>query len=979
MSQPREDQLRSIGALQVCPIQSDRGYFDKVFENPKSQDIEAYVKAENPICQICRQSITKDCISHRIGFSLGLTFVHPIFLPEFCRFLNAICLVINDGGIMVGCGKAKFHPKGAGKTVNAHMTEASRLKLKEPYRCPFCNVTRPSMSEAGGKTVYVNKFVYNETSDSMLIKYQFAVSKAEIEVSFTDLRNFMDYEESPSVNLPNGLSRPKNIFEAAKFFGINIDMRTLITDTISILPPAMRPSTFGQAYETVHYLKLLESLSYARTAYSRQMTNQNMSPMANMPGMRTPTNPSISIRQQSASSTPVMSILPEALSTPTTEFVPRVPLAMDKSSRSKLGGIINSQAQARNRLFRARPEVEITPDISTLPSPVTAAGAAASGSDSVVASPLRANQNIAIPSISSACSGVIKELYSLLVTKSDNTQQMNAYWKINGKHGTIRRDLTAKQISNGGRAVISPADPFMNSFGEFGVSDHFRQLLTSELVNQYNMSLISDLAANGLIRYVQKFIDGKKIRYKQGMEISVGDKVYRNLMDGDPCIANRNPTLHEYSIVSQTLRFTGDAVMRLSSTATAPYGADFDGDCMNIAAPTEFSSRLELMSMSHIVNKIIGPNSPMYAPLFHELAALMCMSLEESCVIIKSPDLYVAAYHKMADFDERFASLRARRLQIRGEDYEGLRYNRDILSMLFPPDFNFNAKGVVIKKGIYVKGHFNKSAIGRSRGGVIHMMAPLYSNKRMAMFISDCQRISSVFMKTRGMAMNPDDMLGGQNSVAVRGNIGKTIAEIEEILNDPNPPLDAAEQISMIGKRPTKYLEGLELMSSKSKRGEELAKNTMYILTSSGARGNVRNLCEMQSSIGQRYIGSEFVDTSNCPMIHNPRLSKKTALENGFIQNSYSSGMTPEEFIVSSVPVRHSIANGKNDIREHGNVSNQLNSIFSTLVLEQDLTMRCGSLLLSHAPGSFLTPNSLIPIEVGGYHYDTFFDPRMAS
>ena len=76
--------------------------------------------------------------------------------------------------------------------------------------------------------------------------------------------------------------------------------------------------------------------------------------------------------------------------------------------------------------------------------------------------------------------------------------------------------------------------------------------------------------------------------------------VYRHLINGDPMLLNRQPTLHKPSIMSHKARVLKNMkVMRLHYAICKSYNADFDGDEMNAHFPQNEVARSEA---HHIVN-----------------------------------------------------------------------------------------------------------------------------------------------------------------------------------------------------------------------------------------------------------------------------------------------------------------------------------------------------------------------------------------
>ena len=99
-----------------------------------------------------------------------------------------------------------------------------------------------------------------------------------------------------------------------------------------------------------------------------------------------------------------------------------------------------------------------------------------------------------------------------------------------------------------------------------------------------------------------KYVDRKTIN------LNYGDIVHRHLMDGDPVLFNRQPTLHRMSMMCHIARImkVGNT-FRMNVADTKPYNADFDGDEMNLHGPQDEESQAELMHLAAVPQQIISP------------------------------------------------------------------------------------------------------------------------------------------------------------------------------------------------------------------------------------------------------------------------------------------------------------------------------------------------------------------------------------
>ena len=115
-----------------------------------------------------------------------------------------------------------------------------------------------------------------------------------------------------------------------------------------------------------------------------------------------------------------------------------------------------------------------------------------------------------------------------------------------------------------------------------------------EVVTPFNIDHLTKLVRNGRDIYpganfllpLNSMESGKKsrrdLRYrKKSVKLHYGDIVERHIVDGDPVLFNRQPSLHKMSMMCHRIKVIIDVTLntfRLNVTTTTPYNADFDGD-----------------------------------------------------------------------------------------------------------------------------------------------------------------------------------------------------------------------------------------------------------------------------------------------------------------------------------------------------------------------------------------------------------------
>jgi len=154
--------------------------------------------------------------------------------------------------------------------------------------------------------------------------------------------------------------------------------------------------------------------------------------------------------------------------------------------------------------------------------------------------------------------------------------------RLNGKGGRMRGNLMAKRVDFSARSVIT-ADPNI-SIRELGIPMKIAKNITKPvIVNNVNRAFLMKLVQNGPDEWPGAKILEKKngvsitLRYvdRKSIALQDGDIVHRHMMDGDPILFNRQPTLHRMSMMCHIAKIMrrGDT-FRMNVADTKPYNAD---------------------------------------------------------------------------------------------------------------------------------------------------------------------------------------------------------------------------------------------------------------------------------------------------------------------------------------------------------------------------------------------------------------------
>ncbi|CAD7946868.1 unnamed protein product [Amoebophrya sp. A120] len=208
--------------------------------------------------------------------------------------------------------------------------------------------------------------------------------------------------------------------------------------------------------------------------------------------------------------------------------------------------------------------------------------------------------------------------------------------KIEKKQGMFRMKMMGKRVNYAGRSVISP-EPNVET-NEIGVPIFMCKVLgVPERVWQGNLQYCQQLVRNGNDIYPgasQLFVptadgqrynvidldklnfDGRNTHAENlsGSATNLDSErpyiVYRNLIDGDPVLMNRQPTLHKPGIMCQVVKvLKKENTLRFHYANCNTYNADFDGDEMNMHAPQDIQGRLEALRIAEADRQYVVPTS----------------------------------------------------------------------------------------------------------------------------------------------------------------------------------------------------------------------------------------------------------------------------------------------------------------------------------------------------------------------------------
>lgn len=484
--------------------------------------------------------------------------------------------------------------------------------------------------------------------------------------------------------------------------------------------------------------------------------------------------------------------------------------------------------------------------------------------------------------------------------------------RLSGKEGRIRGNLMGKRVNYSARTVIT-ADPNL-SLDQVGVPKAIALNLTiPETVTDYNMEYLLELVKRGPdIHPGAKFLTkngGVKLdlRIAEVTELKNGWVVDRHLSDGDEIIFNRQPSLHKLSIMGHKTKILEGSTFRLNLAYTGAYNADFDGDEMNMNVPQSLTARAEVEGLMMVDKMIVSPqsNKPVIGIIQDSL--LSCCKMTRRRVFIKK-DFFMNMTMLLDNWN--------RIIPPPAIVKNGVEYwtGKQFFSLMLPPTLVINNirdtmnphdAGIMIKKGIMLSGSVDKAVIGKSQGGIIHILFNDFGPGTTKVFINQVQKISNYWIKQFGFTVGVGDAVASDYTVnEVNKILENTKTEIKELIANEGVSKDSRVIEELINSKLN------AAVSEAGKIAEENLnfKNNFKATVSAGSKGSPINISQIMAVVGQQNVEGRRI---NYGFKHRtlPHYQKYDVGQEsrGFVENNYLKGLTPQEFFFHAMAGREGL------------------------------------------------------------------------
>ena len=534
-----------------------------------------------------------------------------------------------------------------------------------------------------------------------------------------------------------------------------------------------------------------------------------------------------------------------------------------------------------------------------------------------------------------------KDTFLICESKIGNRPFKSISQRIKSKQGRIRGNLMGKRVNYSARTVIT-GDPNLK-LEELGIPNKIAMELTfPEVVTPYNIDRLYKLVRNGRYIYpganfvIQKTKSkerkGFDLRYrKKTIKLHYGDIVERHLIDGDPVLFNRQPSLHKLSMMSHKAKIIDDyrySTLRMNVSACTPYNADFDGDEMNLHAPQSIQTQTELALLSDIKRHIITSKDckPIIKPVQDAvLGSYLMTHPTEKIDWHDFMNLLIFAY------DTSFEGVN------KNKTYSG----SELFSRIIPDNINITNK---IKNGKLLNTIVNK----KLNTNIVYNSWIKNDDTMTKNYIDNVQRLIINWILMVGFTVGLGDCYLNQRSdidiihkeiETKKLEINHLITEIE---NDPELLDNETFELSI-----TSNLSAQKGDIQKIVMNSLDNKNNFYIMINSGSKGGEVNAMQIMGALGQDIFKNKRIekDVNNRTLLHFHQ-NDDTPLARGYIEHSYFEGLSPQEFFFHHMSGREGIIDTAIKTADTGYISRRLMKALEDIGVKYDGLIRTGNNLI---------------------------------
>jgi DNA-directed RNA polymerase subunit beta' len=426
---------------------------------------------------------------------------------------------------------------------------------------------------------------------------------------------------------------------------------------------------------------------------------------------------------------------------------------------------------------------------------------------------------------------------------------------LKGKQGRFRQNLLGKRVDYSGRSVIV-VNPNLKLY-QCGLPKQ----IALELFKPFVMKRLVDegLATN---------IKTAKIMVERGDE-KVWD-ILEAVIKNHPVLLNRAPTLHRLGIQAFMPILVEGKAIQIHPLVCPPFNADFDGDQMAVHVPLSNEAKAEAIILMLSSNNILSPanGEPVSTPSQDIVLGVYYLTSERIKIQVGSEEKYYSTKEDaIKDYSYNFIELHTPiRVKIDDKIY-ATTVGRILFNETLPPDYEFINKEISKKELISILADCIKK----------------YPNNIVVDVIDNIKATGFQYSTKSGLTIGMDDIIVPEQKKEILKKTEEKIEKVEEYYKQGMITDDERHDrmIQIWSQANEDVAEAMEKSFDKF--------NPLYMMATSGARGNIKQLRQMAGMRG-------LVANARGDIIDRP------------IKSNFKEGLTVIEYFLSTHGARQGLA-----------------------------------------------------------------------
>jgi DNA-directed RNA polymerase beta' subunit len=529
------------------------------------------------------------------------------------------------------------------------------------------------------------------------------------------------------------------------------------------------------------------------------------------------------------------------------------------------------------------------------------------------------------------------------------------------KAGRFRGNIIARRVNNACRGVLDGSihlQPYCVGIPRAAAM----ALCVTCPVTPYNVAVLQRYILNGpfthpganyVVLHTGEEINLSYFDNRRDIDVSTLRSVSRHVINGDPVIANRMPTLHKPSMQGfEAVIVSGNAI-RLHPCVFTPFGADCDGDEMNVHVPQTFGSIAEVTTLFSVQENIVKDGKVWVKFIQNAVIGAYLLTRDESPLAFER----ATAMQLLADAVDVWELPRAAIASRAGRPE--LWTGKQIVSCLFPTDFCIDTHDLCIVNGVLVRGTLTDATLNGPQGILMHLVRDypvssadthhgvavkfLYEAYLLFQRVVDQEGLSVGYFDCSVRDRHPTAAgvvvpASLRASVRMLGTLPANVARLNRYVEDRFPGHLPGTHDLDVETHLRQHVEAINtqsctaVMAYHTARDASRQENGILHMIHSGAKGSTQVMNQMCGMVGQTYVlqeRSQEVSSHVRPGHHN-----MTAY--GLITHNYSDGVDLPAFIAEAPATCESVLKKNKGTSEGGYTVRKMTTCAMGVVVDRE-------------------------------------------